>query len=116
MSVPNDELAGMLHEAAIPDRTISAYITHDAAALYPHNYHSEKGVLVKVYGMRAGAEGIEIQTGYTGDLRWFQALAFQVGWDLCDGCHNRVSFCDCVPGGDEEYWGEGYVRGLGEPF
>lgn len=96
MYVSNSVLPQMRLEQLQPDRIIDAFITHDAAVIYPSNFCNDQGVLVKVYAMRAGAEGIEIQTGYAGDLRWFPALAFQVHWDLCDGCKNRLSWCECA--------------------
>jgi hypothetical protein len=93
--VRNTALPLMRLEQLQVDRIIDAFIPHDAAVIYPSNFANEQGVLVKVYAMRAGAEGIEIQTGYAGDLRWFPALAFQLGWDLCDGCKNKLSHCEC---------------------
>lgn len=103
MSIPNHLLAQMQAEFNTVDRIITAFIVNPPIELFPGSFSNYQGRLMQVHDLRAGEKWIEVLVGYSGDMRWLVANAFQTDWLRCEGCKCRMSLCECGwYGGDDD--------------
>lgn len=91
MVIPNTELAYLQTEKQLPDRIMFGYLSPEHAEKFKNHPVSHQGVIVRVFQLRAGSEGVEVLTGYGDAIGWFPVLAIELQWDICDGCKNRLS-------------------------
>lgn len=80
------------------DRTVDAFVSAMWVAKFPNNHRHEKGITVRVFGVRPELRndtGYEIQIGYKPEEIWVEPIEVRLGWDLCDGCHAPISQCCC---------------------
>ena len=97
-------------EAALrdDDRIVDAIVHLFWLNKYPNNYHTEQGIVVKVFGvMPAPDGGILVNIGYKPEEIWTEAIEVRLGWNLCDGCKAPVSHCCCdeIAAEEAELWG-----------
>lgn len=95
MVIPNAQLEFLQTEFKQPDRIMYAYLWPGVADRFKGHPVDDKGVLVRVADLRAGIDGVEVLTSYGEPKGWFNAYVISMGWDICDGCKNRLSWCDC---------------------